>query len=297
MENLEGYINFWPEFEGKREIAAKDYCFIYYRNQLILKQAEGLQVPRYEECEAVIQNTTKMWYLGKWHNNICFAYALEEDEALNPFLLKGMQIGEATQGQREVQEKLQWVDLRDERWSEELEMYQIAVKTQHLLNWDKSTKYCGCCGSLYERKEDERAKKCPKCGNLQFPRISPAIIVGIKKGDEILMAHNSGFREGLYSVIAGFVEQGETLEMAVKREIYEEVGIKVKNIQYFQSRPWNSIDSLMLGFIAEYESGEIKVDGKEIVDAKWCDKDHMPAILPSKISTAWHIINEIMGLE
>ena len=111
------------------------------------------------------------------------------------------------------------------------------------------------------------------------------------------MAHNSGFKEGLYSVIAGFVEQGETLENAVKREVYEEVGIKVKNIRYFQSRPWDSMDSLMLGFIADYESGEIKVDGKEIVDAKWCDKDHMPEVLPSKISTAWHIINEIMGLE
>ena len=121
--------------------------------------------------------------------------------------------------------------------------------------------------------------------------------MGIKKGDEILMAHNSGFREGLYSIIAGFVEQGETIEMAVRREVYEEVGIKVKNIRYFQSRPWNSIDSLMMGFTAEYESGEIKVDGKEIVDAKWCDKAHMPEVLPDKISTAWEIINALMGLE
>lgn len=111
------------------------------------------------------------------------------------------------------------------------------------------------------------------------------------------MAHNSGFRQGLYSIIAGFVEQGETLEMAVKREVYEEVGIKVKNIKYYHSRPWNWLDSLMIGFTAEYESGEIKVDGKEIVDAIWCDKEHMPEILPDKISTAWQIINEIMKLE
>ena len=285
MEQLEGYINFWTEFEAHSEMTEKDLCFIYSNNQMLLKKTNGLQVPLYGECEALITDINQLWYLGKWHGQSCFAYFLETDHVSE---FKESFIENA---------QLEWVGFRDPRWNEEIELYQICVKTQHLLNWDRSTKYCGCCGSLYERKEDERAKKCPKCGNLQFPRISPAIIVGIKKENEILMAHNSGFREGLYSVIAGFVEQGETLEMAVKREVYEEVGIKVKNIKYFQSRPWNSIDSLMLGFIAEYESGEIKVDGKEIVDARWCDKEHMPEVLPDKISTAWHIINEIIGLE
>ncbi len=121
--------------------------------------------------------------------------------------------------------------------------------------------------------------------------------MGIKKGKQVLLAHNANFREGLYSIIAGFVEQGETLETAVKREIYEEVGLKVKNIRYVQSRPWLSLDSLMLGFIAEYESGEIKVDGKEILDAGWYDKNHLPPLLPEKITIARCIINEILGLE
>lgn len=277
MNDLEGYINFWPEYEGHSEVKQQDFCFIYQNNQLLLRRSKMLEVPCYGACEKIIEFPQQGWYLGKWHGRPCFAYALDTSE-VNDI-------------------NLEWVGFRDPRWAEDLELYQIAVKAQHLLNWDRTTKYCGCCGSLYERKKDERGKKCPQCGNLQFPRISPAIIVGIKKGNEILMAHNSGFREGLYSVIAGFVEQGETLEMAVKREVYEEVGIKVKNIRYFQSRPWNSMDSLMLGFIADYESGEIKVDGKEIVDARWCDKEHMPTVLPDKISTAWHIINEIIGLE
>lgn len=280
MNQLEGYLGFWPEFEKDCEITESDFCFVYNGGQILVRKSAQIEIPCYRECEILIQDIESLWYLGKWHGVSCFAYAINQEAA-----------------ESLDSDVLEWIGFRDQRWHETMECYQIAVKAQHLLNWDRSTKYCGCCGHLYQRKEDERAKKCPNCGHLQFPRISPAIIVGIKKDDQILMAHNSGFREGLYSVIAGFVEQGETLENAVKREVYEEVGIKIKNIQYFQSRPWNSIDSLMLGFIAEYESGEIKVDGKEIVDAKWCDKDHMPEVLPDKISTAWHIINEIMGLE
>lgn len=276
MDDLKGYINFWPEFVCDYEISGEDLCFIYQNKQLLLRKAERLEVPAFNECEGLIEHQEELWYLGKWQGKPCYAYALSNETQV---------------------EGLEWIGYRDARWNDQMELYQIAVKTQHLLNWDRSTRYCGCCGNLYERMKNERAKRCPNCGNIQFPRISPAIIVGIKRDNQILMAHNSGFREGLYSIIAGFVEQGETLEMAVKREVYEEVGIKVKNIQYYHSRPWNSVDSLMLGFIAEYESGEIKVDGKEIVDARWCDKEHMPEVLPDKISTAWHIINEIMKLE
>ena len=276
MDDLKGYINFWPEFVCDHEISGEDLCFIYQNKQLLLRKAERLEVPAFNECEGLIEHQEELWYLGKWQGKPCYAYALSDETQV---------------------EGLEWIGYRDVRWNDQIELYQIAVKTQHLLGWDRSTRYCGCCGNLYERMQNERAKRCPNCGNIQFPRISPAIIVGIKRDNQILMAHNSGFREGLYSIIAGFVEQGETLEMAVKREVYEEVGIKVKNIQYYHSRPWNSVDSLMLGFIAEYESGEIKVDGKEIVDARWCDKEHMPEVLPDKISTAWHIINEIMKLE
>ena len=276
MDDLKGYINFWPEFVCDHEISGEDLCFIYQNKQLLLRKAEQLEVPTFNECEGLIEHQEELWYLGKWQGKTCYAYALSDETQV---------------------EGLEWIGYRDVRWNDQIELYQIAVKTQHLLGWDRSTRYCGCCGNLYERMKNERAKRCPNCGNIQFPRISPAIIVGIKRDNQILMAHNSGFREGLYSIIAGFVEQGETLEMAVKREVYEEVGIKVKNIQYYHSRPWNSVDSLMLGFIAEYESGEIKVDGKEIVDARWCDKEHMPEVLPDKISTAWHIINEIMKLE
>ena len=285
MDELQEYIDFWPEYEPDIEIKEGDYCFIYNNRCILLNRVEDrLYVPDYRTCKELIKEPKAMWYLGKWKGRACFAYALETDKANEniPSLLHTT---------------LEWTDYRDHRWIKDETLYYIAIKTQQLLLWDKNTKYCGCCGSLYKRKQDERAKLCSKCGSIQYPRISPAIIVGIKKGEQILLAHNANFREGLYSTIAGFVEQGETLEMAVKREIYEEVGLKVKNIRYFQSKPWSSLDSLMLGFIAEYESGEIKVDGKEIIDAGWYDKNHLPKVLPDKITTAWCIINEILGLE
>lgn len=286
MEELEGYMNFWPDYNLNTEIQDQDYCFIYRKKRIIAKvTTENIEIPRYQEVKKWVDEPQRLWYLGKWKEKSCFAYPYIEQH--NTPCTKN----------EEQHQSLEWVGYRDVRWNLDLEQYFIAIKVQQLLDWDQSTTFCGYCGQPYYRKEDERAKICKNCGSIQYPRISPAIIVGIKKGEQILLAHNSGFREGFYSVIAGFVEQGETLENAVKREIYEEVGIKVKNIQYFQSRPWISFDSLMIGFIAEYESGEIKVDGKEIVDADWYDKTHLPPMLPDKISTAWWIINEILGLE
>ena len=285
MNELKDYINFWTEYESDMEAQEEDYCFIYHNKLILLDKIEDkIGVPDYKTCKALIEEPKAMWYLGKWKGKSCFAYALEIDR-VNEDILEALY------------KTLEWADYRDSRWIKNIELYYIAIKTQQILLWDKNTKYCGCCGSLYARKQDERAKICSKCGSIQYPRISPAVIVGIKRGEQMLLAHNANFREGLYSTIAGFVEPGETLEMAVKREIYEEVGIKVKNIRYFQSKPWSSLDSLMLGFIAEYESGEIKVDGKEILDAGWYDKNHLPKVLPDKITTARCIIDEILGLE
>ena len=138
-------------------------------------------------------------------------------------------------------------------------------------------------------KKDESAKVCSECGNIVYPRISPAVITAVFKGDQILLAHNRSFRNGLYSLIAGFVEPGETLEHCVKREIMEEVGIRVKNVRYAGSQPWSFPDALMIAFTAEYESGEICVDQVEIIDAGWYRMDAMPDI-PSTDSIAGRLI-------
>ena len=276
MRDLEDYIHFWPEYSEREAIQDEDLCLIYSEKEVLVEKNDKITFATYKACKHLVKEPSELWYLGKWNGVCCFGYALSQQEEV---------------------EGLEWISYKDSKWEDDLELYFIAVKVQHLIGWDKSTRFCGYCGHKNERAVDERAKKCPKCQRVVFPRISPAVIVGIKKDDKLLMAHNANFREGLYSIIAGFVEQGETLEMAVQREVLEEVGIKIKNIRYHHSRPWNSADSLMLGFTAEYESGEIAVDGKEILDAGWYDKDHLPPVLPSKISTARCIIDDLLGLE
>ena len=135
-----------------------------------------------------------------------------------------------------------------------------------------------------------RAKECCRCGHLVFPRISPAVIVLIERGDEVLLARAARFADGFYSVLAGFVEPGESLEEAVSREVEEESGITVKDIRYFGSQPWPFPDSLMIGFTARYAAGELRIDGKEILEGQWFSVDDLPRI-PGKISIARRLID------
>ena len=170
------------------------------------------------------------------------------------------------------------------------DIFLLAGKAFQIVNWDQTHQYCGRCGTPTEDLKGENAKICPECGFVSYTRISPAMITAVLKGDEILLAHGRDFPENWYSILAGFVEPGETLEECVKREVMEEVGIKVKNIKYFGSQPWPFPHSLMIGFISEYESGEICVDDHEITDAKWFHVDDLPE-LPSKMSISREIID------
>lgn len=157
-------------------------------------------------------------------------------------------------------------------------LFFLAGKAYQILHWDLTHRYCSQCGAHTENKREEMAKICPACGFVNYPRISPAIIVAITRGHEILLAKGSRFQAGFYSVLAGFVEPGETFEECVQREVEEEVGLKVKNIKYFGNQPWPFPDSLMVGFTAEYASGDIVIDNKEILDAKWFTVDQLPLI-------------------
>ena len=169
-------------------------------------------------------------------------------------------------------------------------LFMVAGTAQHLLHWAQSNRYCGHCGHKMGNKPDERAKVCPACGNIVYPRISPATITAILRGDEILLAHNRNFDPGLHSLIAGFVEPGETLEQCVAREIHEEIGLHVTHIRYFSSQPWPFPDSLMTAFLADYDSGEITVDGVEIVSAGWYRADALPDV-PGADSIAGKLIH------
>ena len=140
------------------------------------------------------------------------------------------------------------------------------------------------------QRETERSKECPKCGQIHFPRLAPAVIVLVERGNQILMARSRHFAPGMFSVLAGFVEPGETLEEAVAREVKEESGILVKDIRYFGSQPWPFPHSLMIGFTAKYAGGEITLEDSELEEAGWYTADNLPP-QPGKISIARKLID------
>ena len=155
------------------------------------------------------------------------------------------------------------------------DLYHIAGKAVLVNDWYISHKFCGRCGTQTELDEKDMMLKCPDCGQVHYPRIAPAIIVAIKKDDKLLMAKHNYHDNIRYALIAGFVEPGESIEEAVHREVLEEVGIKIKNLKYQRSQSWPFPNSLMLAFTAEYDSGDIKVDGDEILKAKWFKKEEI----------------------
>ncbi len=167
----------------------------------------------------------------------------------------------------------------------------IACRGVQLIRFDTLTRFCGFCGSKTSMKQDEIAKVCPSCKRIVFPRLSPAVIVRITDGPKILLSRSPHFPKGMYSVQAGFVEPGESLEAAVHREVREEIGIEVTDIRYFGSQPWPFPDSLMIGFTARYAGGAIESDMKEIEDVRWFTRSDLP-LLPAQDSIAHGLIHD-----
>ncbi len=159
-------------------------------------------------------------------------------------------------------------------------LFASAGVASQVVGWKRTHKYCGRCGNPTISSKNERSMVCTRCGLVNYPRITPAIIVAIVRDDRILLARAVRFRPRLYSVLAGFVEPGENLEECLVREVLEEVSITVTDIRYFGSQPWPFPHSLMIAFTARYAGGEIVPDPSEIVDAGWFEKDRLPEIPP-----------------
>lgn len=172
--------------------------------------------------------------------------------------------------------------------------YQWVAKAACIINWDLNHQFCGRCGAPTFHKIGTYERNCTNCGLGFYPRISPSMIVLISKEDEILMARSPHFRPGSYGLIAGYVEAGESIEETVHREVFEEVGLKIKNLQYFDSQSWPFPDSLMFGFTAEHLSGDIIIDGKEIEAAGWYHYDHLPGYPTTKASIAYRLIEHFI---
>jgi NAD+ diphosphatase len=174
----------------------------------------------------------------------------------------------------------QWVGLLtlasqvpEDRWA-------LAGRAVQLVEWSRTSRFCGRCATATIPSPGERARRCPDCGLLAYPRLAPAVITLVERGGEALLAHGRNFGIPMYSCLAGFVEPGETLEEAVHREVAEEVGVTLGEVRYFGSQPWPFPHQLMIGFTATWASGDIKIDEIEIDDAGWFTPDAMPMIPP-----------------
>ncbi len=168
--------------------------------------------------------------------------------------------------------------------------FALALRAVQIVEWDRGNQFCPRCAQPVERVPGEFAKRCPPCRTSAYPRLSPAVIMLVHRGDRVLLARNARFNLPMYSTLAGFVEPGETLEEAVHREIREEAGIEVQDLRYFGSQPWPFPDSLMIAFTAAYAGGELRADPAELTDARWFAVDEIP-LVPPRISIARRLID------
>ncbi|HLX29553.1 MAG TPA: NAD(+) diphosphatase [Casimicrobiaceae bacterium] len=166
----------------------------------------------------------------------------------------------------------------------------VAARAFQVVEWERTHRYCGRCGSPTRDRDDERAKQCPVCGYVAYPRVSPAMMVLVTRGHELLLARSHRFAGAVYSALAGFVEAGESIEDCIHREVREEVGVAVRDLRYFASQSWSFPHSLMIAFTAQYAGGDLTPDASEIADVRWFDVDALPD-LPSPMSIARHLID------
>jgi NAD+ diphosphatase len=184
----------------------------------------------------------------------------------------------------------EWVGLRALHAAVDESEWMLAGRAVQIVEWSRTHRFCGRCGGATALVTGERAMGCSACGLLAYPRLSPAVIMVVHRADELLLARGRLFEVPIYSALAGFVEPGESLEGAVRREVREEVGVELGELRYFGSQPWPFPNSLMVGFLAEYAAGDIVIDPAEIVDAQWFRCDALPNI-PGGLSIASRLIS------
>ncbi len=272
------YNYYEPAVTPKNQTVGKIYWFAFCVNKMLVMVENGnYVVPCLNNLNDINIFPVRTQYLGLFKGSPCYSADIASEE--------NVPVG------------MDFIPLRALFDLIDMDLFLLAGKAFQIILWDQSHQFCGRCGSATQELPDERAKKCPKCGFISYPQICPAVITAVLKDGKILLAHAKAFKNNMFGLISGFLEPGETLEECVQRELMEEVGIKVKNIKYFGSQPWPYPNSLMVGFTAEYASGEITVDGIEIEKADWFDLRNLPE-LPSQVSIArkiidWYIQNSL----
>ncbi len=251
--------------------SGSSWWFAFKESKLLVHdEPPGARLPLLADFSELGLAFSSKHYLGHLDHHPCYAIELaDETAAPNGMIFEGL---------RQLYGRL------------EEDLFWISTRAVQIVDWERTHRFCGRCGTPLITRSAERAKECPQCGLLHFPRLAPAIIVLVERGVEVLLARSRHFMPGMYSVLAGFVEPGESLEEAVVREVREEVGIELQDIKYFGSQPWPFPHSLMIGFTATYAGGEIIIDNNEIEDAGWFSIGSLPRI-PGKISIARKLID------
>ena len=266
---------FYPEFRNKKATNKKSFVLHFeYNKVMLIKDAltGEIRLPRFEDLEEDDENIyEKSYYVNAVDDEEFYLVDDMQVPEFGGFYMEGMQV------------------LRE--FSPQYQAF-ATISASQVYRWMKSRKYCGYCGTVTEKSNTERALICPKCKNIEYPKISPAIIVAIRDGNRLLLTKNAKGTYKFYALVAGFVEVGESLEDAVRREVMEEVGLKVKNIQSYKSQPWSFSDSLMLAFIADLDGDDkITIQEEELSEAKWFEREDVP-VLPFHISVGHELIQK-----
>lgn len=264
--------------ELKLNVSENAWWFIIGQEQIVLQpQGDFIPYGNLEDLPIPASLLTNKIKIGEYQSSPCYLVELTEqlDVGLGEYSTLRSLLGRV-----------------DDR------LFDMAGRALQISHFYKTHQFCGQCGSKMTVIDWETAMHCYHCKHRCYPRVSPCIIVAIRKEKQILLAlhrrHQKDNRP-VFTVLAGFTEAGETLETCVEREVFEESAIKVKNIQYVTSQPWPFPHSLMMGYIAEYESGEIKIDPKELCSAAWYDFDNLP-LLPNEGTLAKKLINRVLEL-
>lgn len=280
----------WPEAEPEATLADALVFVCQERRLLVRRAGERAEVPSWIELREHPElpdppAAAELLYLGRLHGRPVLALALDPGPSSTRALFPDREsplpedhlLGHLRKLYRRLDPTLFWV----------------AGRAMQILDWDQQHRYCGRCGEATERHPRERCRRCPACGLAVYPRLAPAVIVLVERGDRMLLARGPHLPPGMHSTLAGFVEPGESLEQTVQREIREEVGIEVGDLRYFGSQPWPFPHSLMVGFRARWVRGEIQVDGEEIESAGWYGADDLPEI-PPRLSIARSLIDAFL---
>ena len=254
---------------------AESLCFVFQQTLLLVTgDPPGLHLPAHGELAGWGKAPLRRLYLGTLGERACYAFEYGADT-------------QAPQG-------MAWRGLRALYGRLDDSLFALAGRALQFVDWDRTHQFCGRCGTPMRHRGRERARECPACGLIAYPRIAPAVMCLVRRGREILLARSPHFAPGMYSALAGFVEPGESLEQCLAREVLEETGVRIANPRYFASQPWPFPHSLMIAFVADYAGGGLTPAPDEIEDAQWFTLDALPK-LPAKISIARRLIDGVVA--